>query len=512
VAGRPRPGALGWLAGSLAPLVALLVLGFLASYRLDRYPDLWYDEGVNLQAARNLVMTGRYGLVYDDRLQLFDPQLTTGPTVIGPVAAAFALFGVGLTQARAVIALYTLLAGAGLCWVGSQVAGRAAGALAVLALAAVGDYVGVAETRSVVGEVPALAYLLLGTGLLASGLGARRAGSGRTPGMGSRWRLAAAGGVIGLAVLTKAQLAMVIPGLLLALWRVGRRQPRGLAWDGAVLVLALAAPMLCWQLLQLVVLGPRGYLDNLAAIQAVARVSSETPPLRKAGAGLADVAAAPSAWLGLLALAYLWLRVWRADPRLARPAALVLPVFATLSWAWFVCFSMGWSRLAVPAIMAGCLCVGLLLRDGLGRAWRLGLPVAARSALVLGLLSPLGLGLARNGLTLGRADGGAAFDLAALVNQRVEPGATIETNEWELDLLVQRPAHHPPVAVKVDAVAAVELDQPASLAGGYEAAPNATYLIDGRFSKLDRIYSHELGLGRFTRIASLGDYDLYQRI
>src|SRR3982074_1376355 len=86
-------------------LGVLVVL--LATWHLTSFPAAWYDEGINLQAARNLAQSGQYGLVYEDHApRPFDLQLTTGPTVIGPVAAVFGMFGVGLRQGRVVMLVY----------------------------------------------------------------------------------------------------------------------------------------------------------------------------------------------------------------------------------------------------------------------------------------------------------------------------------------------------------------------------------------------------------------------
>ncbi len=68
------------------------------------------------------------------------------------------------------------------------------------------------------------------------------------------------------------------------------------------------------------------------------------------------------------------------------------------------------------------------------------------------------------------------------------------------------------MAVVVNAVGSVELDLPPTLVQSYEAPDSASYLIDGRFSKIDGIYRHVLAEGQFAHVATLGDYDLYQRV
>ncbi len=495
----------------LAALAAFAVLAALGLYHLDRYPAPWYDEGVNLQAARNLAAGDGYGLTYGGNFELFDPQLTTGPTVIGPVALVFRLSAAaGVDEARLVIAGYTLLAGLGLFWLACQIAGWWAATLAVASLAAVGDYVGVAEGRAVVGEVPALAFLFLGAAALVAAAGRRR----RLP------LTVLSGALLGLAILTKAQLATVVAAMV-GLWvlpRLIRRahdarlEGRWPASELLVLLGVLVLPLIAWQLTQLLTLGTRGYVDNLLEIQAVAHVSSEAPPFLKVGSSLAAIRETRSAWAGLLALGYVWVRAVLGDARFRQPQVLLVPAFTTLAWLWFGVFSMGWLRLEVPAVLSASLGLGILLCDVAARLASTRLSPALRPLAAGLVVLPLAWYGSRNLLLLDQADDAVAYDLAALVDQRVSPNATIETDEWELDVLMQPPAHHPPVAVVVNAVGSVELHQPPTLVQSYEAPGSASYLIDGRFSKIDGIYRHVLEEGEFAHVATLGDYDLYQRV
>src|SRR6476659_9341044 len=81
---------------------------FLAFYHLRDYPTPWFDEGSHLHVPKSLVLFGVYSDYSSDGFRAFGPTLGVGPTVMLPVAAAFKLFGIGLLQARMVIALYLL--------------------------------------------------------------------------------------------------------------------------------------------------------------------------------------------------------------------------------------------------------------------------------------------------------------------------------------------------------------------------------------------------------------------
>lgn len=479
------------------PLLPLVLVSVLATQRLERYPDPWYDEGINLQAARNLAQTGRYGLAYGDGIQVFDAQLTTGPTVIVPAALVFAAFGSGLAQGRAVMAVYTLVAALGLFWVGSQVYGPEVGALAVLVLAGTSDFLGPLETRSVIGEMAALAFLWWGAGVLVWSQATSR----------PHW-LVVAGVLFGLATVTKAQFGLVLPALPL-LWLLTRRSSSGLSWRMTLLlIVAAATPVLFWQAIQVVTLGVGGFLANAREAQGLARVSSMGPPLRQTGAALRLLLTSPSALIGVAALVSSWTRLRRVGA--LWPAALLLPAFTSLWLAWYLTVSMGWLRQAIPLVATCSLLVAVGVRDLLSFLYGRVATRWAATLVTLTLLAPFVLGVVRNGAALASANDTAA-SVAAMVEQDVPRGATIETYEWELDSLANRPTHHPPANVVADAVGSVELGEQPRLVEGYEPPPTLSFLIDGRFSKLDGIYRHELMAGEFRRITSAGAYDLYER-
>jgi 4-amino-4-deoxy-L-arabinose transferase-like glycosyltransferase len=478
----------------LAAGVVLLV-GVLASWNLAVAPPTWYDEGVNLQGARNLANSGQYGLVYDDGLRPFDLQLTTGPTVLAPVAATFRVFGVGLEQGRLVMVAYTLLAALGLYTVGRVLYGPTVGLLAVLVLCAT-NQAGPADTRAVVGEVAALAYLFWGVCLFAVA---------RVTGRVSLHILA--GGLFGLAVLTKGQFGLLMPGLA-GVWLITRRQPGGFPVQHLFVVLvALLTPVVGWQVYQLVVLQPEGFIAHLRDQSAAVAVSTNAPLLSKTLSGVRYLLSSHMAILGLVALVYIWHgavgRGWRREPA----EKLVLPAFATAWLAWYLGMSMAWARYAIPLVTTCCLFVAVLIRDlgagfrssqrpggGFGRLRLLADPLG--TALLLVLAVPIVSGIALQMIALARPPEPSAQLMAALVTRDVAPEASTESLEWELDVLTRHAFHHPPPFVP-----AVPYDVPA----------DTTYLVDGPMSKWTGLYRRELEKAEYRRIASAGVYDLYRR-
>ena len=77
---------------------------------LDQNPYLSVDEGWLLQVPRNLLALGLYGGVTLDGPVPFASELTTGPAVLLPATAAFALLGDGVATGRLISVLYSALA------------------------------------------------------------------------------------------------------------------------------------------------------------------------------------------------------------------------------------------------------------------------------------------------------------------------------------------------------------------------------------------------------------------
>lgn len=223
-----------------AVLVAAAAAVVVPGFRMA----LGYDEAYNLQVVTNLLHGHGYatnGALSGGHTQPFDYRITTGPTLMLPIAAAAALLGEHVSVYRLVptVAFGALLA----CWwvAGRRLTGRhwnmiggAAAVLGILSLNTVSLwYDERSGPGSVIGETTATLFVLLAV-LLA-----------RRPG----W----AGLCLGLAVMTKVLALLTVPGVALAVViAAGRaRAVRAVAGLGAV----AALPVLAWQAVRIVVLG-----------------------------------------------------------------------------------------------------------------------------------------------------------------------------------------------------------------------------------------------------------------
>jgi 4-amino-4-deoxy-L-arabinose transferase-like glycosyltransferase len=461
-----------------ATQIGLMVLVIsLASWHLTSRPAPWYDEGVNMQAARNLARSGRYGLMYaNEEPRLFDLQLTTGPTLIGPVALMFGAFGPGLRQARLVMLAYTLLSALGLYRLAATLYGARVAAVAVLILCAA-EGAGPASTRAVVGEIAALAYLFWGALLFVR---ARR---------GGRWADDVAAGLLfGLAVLTKGQFGLLIPALI-GVWLLTRRRASGFVGQRLTTVLtALVTLIALWQLVQLVSLGLPAYLEHQQEQRAALSVSANAPFLSQTLNTAHYLLSSQTALVGLMGLLYVLVAVGR---RGAPAERLLLPWFAALWFVWYVGFSVGYERYAIPLIAVCTLFAAVLARDVLnavGPWWR--------SLAGLGLGATLVWGIASQYLVLAQRSDSSAVQMGALMMREVESRASTESLEWELDALTDRAFHHPPPFVP---------------AIPYAVPTSTRYLIDGPASKATELYVPELEQHVYEHVAGVGPYDLYRR-
>jgi hypothetical protein len=509
---RSTSGRSPWSALTL-PLAALLVLG-LATYHLTSYPTTWFDEGLNLAAARTLAATGRYGLASADGFHPFDILLTTGPTVIVPIAVAFRWFGVGLAQARLVMVGYLLLAALGLYSVARQLYGQTVGAVTLLVLASVTTAGVFANGRDALGDVPALAFLYCG-GAVATGA-AQSAPSARRIGL-----LLGGGVLVGLAALTKPQLIVAVPWLAGLGWL--RRSPSAGSrlHETAALLGGAALPLAGWYGYQLAVLGGPGFLSYLHQASVAASVTSYVAPFHRSLAAANFLVTSGFVAWGLVGLLYCWVLTigddWRSHPE--RSFALV---FATFWLGWYLVVSIAWPRYAVPLAVTASIFEAKLFADLLRangpmverlfqRKTRATGPDLLGAALVLGIALTVASGIVTNAETIARSHDASPQQFAATIQRQVASGAVVESAEWELDFQTDLTFHHPPAAVVDDGVRVLFLNTRSTAMQPYAIPQDAAYLVDGPFSKGVGLYRQVLASGEFQRVATVGPYDLFRR-
>lgn len=285
----PRLGqvdALTILLVTVAFLLATVAL-WIVMFGLLETP-ISYDEGYNLQVPRHLAEHGAYatdGSLWGTEPKFFDSFISTGPTVLMPVAVAFLLFGIHLWVARLVmVGFFLLLLMAAWCFC-ARAGGPRWGILGVAAVLVINGHSDwplsdLLSPVTVLGEIPAGALTLWACLMLPRRIG---------------W----SGLLFGLAILAKLQMAIALPALLLGAFL--SRSQAGLGrrcLDGLKHSCCIAVPVLMFQTYELVSLGVRGYEQHLREFLYFFVVHS--------GAGMNDRAAPDGVAHHLLALSHAW--------------------------------------------------------------------------------------------------------------------------------------------------------------------------------------------------------------
>src|SRR3569832_2337265 len=102
-----QPGWLYRLRATHIIFIAAFAIALMAStYRLAEAPGIWYDEGYYAQMAMNLAERGQEVLQIAPNTFISSATQTAGFPLVAPVALSYRLFGAGVLQGRAVMAVF----------------------------------------------------------------------------------------------------------------------------------------------------------------------------------------------------------------------------------------------------------------------------------------------------------------------------------------------------------------------------------------------------------------------
>ncbi len=493
---------------------AVLVVAGLAFFNLTQYPLPWYDEGSHLHVPKTLVRFGQYADYSSEGFRYYGPTIGVGPTVMLPIAAAFKLFGVGLFQARAVIALYLIGAVVALFWLARGLGGERLAWVAAALLLGTRGVALLEYGRQVLGEVPGLFFVVAG---LALWLGAwEKAGWGR---------LVAVGALLGLGAVTKSQYFLVLAPALAAAWVLNlvyyRSVPQRVFIVPGVM---LGASFALWQVVVIVFLGPGAVAENLTLY-------------REATASAATVFSPDLMERSLRELLSLKVYLGWLVPVLGYGVALALPrtrdaqrwglltVIIGVNLVWYVVASVSWIRYAFLGLALSSLFVARFFADltqgytfDLGGLWRTLRAGAAdwpgralRATLLAWLAAMLLAPLAQSARPVLLPPFNAPQAMADYLNANVPAEALIETWEPELGFLTDHNYHFPPQVLLYRSVSYIWAGGPPP-SDGYTFVQDAQpdYVLAGQFSKYVDFYP-ETWLADYTLVTEIGPYSLYAR-
>ncbi|MER3513004.1 MAG: glycosyl transferase [Chloroflexota bacterium] len=477
-------------------VVAVLTLSLV---NLPYWRRTWFDEGSHLLVPKTLVQFGRYAYISSEGFRTYGPTLSVGPTVMLPIALVFKLFGIGLIQARLVMVAYLLLTFVLAYRLTRHLYGSTVALMAgFLLLTSRGEY-----GRQVLGEVPALFFWLAGVLLWFR------------PEM--KLRRIASGIFFGLAMITKNQIALVIPPTLVVVWGLNALYYRRLRHADFALPLMIALGIYgTWMAILLIFLGDGNLSQNLALLrQASGGALFVFMPQRiqdslKFLLGL-DV------FYGLLTPAFIYAvgLSLRRDLEGLKNALLV--VFVGLVLGWYAFGSIGWERYAFPGLAVASLFVAKLFydliqaarfmefRDSFSRAFA---PLAVALVVLFVLIIGRLLAYYTRAIFFQPDDG--PQQMAVYLNTHIRQTALIETWSPELGFLTDHRYHYPPPVILDKVVRAAWLGEPYPPETYDFRAYQPDYLILDH-TEMRLIYPTEFVEPGYRLVVSLGGYDLYER-
>jgi 4-amino-4-deoxy-L-arabinose transferase-like glycosyltransferase len=485
------------------------LLSFLVFYSQPFYPTVWFDEGMVMQGAMNLLNHGQYAMNSVDGFRVLDqPLIANGPGVILPIYLAFSIWGIGFLQARLVIAVYFIFSLVLFIAISRTLYGKTTAWISVFLLLALPEEGFIFYGRQILGNMPAFAYFLAGCFFFVKLIDQKKI------------RYAIFTGLFwGIAMTTKGQYMILLPVFALAAVADHFYYKR-MGWKSIVAIASMI--FLClsiWQAVQYRLVGAENYQNHLDAIASSARVTILAfEPQRIPG----------SAWYlirsGFPVIILPCLLVALHDSR--RKDALgifsfFLGIFV-LSWLfWYLFASVGWKRYAFEMFSVASLMSGVFIQRVIAYLQNKSSQILqsprslsfTRTAAYLFLIAALiwsAAGFINQVKPLLTYRDLTVYQFAGYLMENIPDGAVVESWEWEIDPLTPDLTYHHPANSWVD-VKTAEIQFGAPLLVSYELPETSPdYLIDGLFSKMTDIYTPLIQNHCCRLLISFGNYDLYK--
>lgn len=486
-------------------LLTLVLTGLLGIWRLDHYPRTWFDEGSYLEVSRNIASDGDYFSRGPDGTRDFAPVIAVGPTVLLPAAVAQDWLGSSLWSGRFVAVIYLMTASAAIYVLSRRLFGSRAAVATMVILFAMPALDWLGTGRQLLGEVPAVLFLIVGASL------AFRARSMRAA--------ALAGGVLGLALVTKGQYLVVLPLTILLVcgFDYFGSRARPVRWYAA-LGGAAALTYALWGVVLLNLIGEGSIVENYRILRDTSGGSILVFDIDRMRAALTMILGPRSLFLVVPSVVFgLYLIIREAAPG-RRLVLTALTTFQVCWLAWFAMASIAWPRYAFPALVVSAIYAGAMatgLFDSVVSWWPIrgtrrssrqiaaGISIALIGTLVLvgaaGQISPVFL-----------ADEQEPQEFAAMLDRVVPPREVVDGWEPEINFLIEREMQYPPNGSLDRVVRSAWLgsSDDVDLSGSL----STDYLVVGHFGHWVGVYDVAIDSGEYRLLLSHEGFDLYQRI
>lgn len=495
----------------------LLVVIFLAFTNITRFPKPWFDEGSHLHVPKTIVNHGVYADISSEGFRYYGPTIGVGPTVMLPIAAVFKTFGIGLLQARAVVAVYMLLAIFVFCRLALGLSNSIWLTIAACALLLSSRSVlFLTYGRQVLGEVPGLFFLLAGIDLW---FGKWENNSWK--------RLAVVGLLLGLAMITKYQYLLFLMPMIGIMWFVNLIYYKTTShWNFIIPGITAGASFAIWQAITILSLGPATAMENFAMLRASAEGAAFTFNLAHIGQNFGELTTR-SVFMGALIPAIVYGFIVSIPRNSEAQKWGVLYLLVVLNLSWYVVASIGWIRYAFLGLVLSTIFIAKLIYDSTS-GFKLILEGsrgihalrsifdrdhAYRWALVAWLVIIVLVPMAKNVYEIISPGPDAAKELSQYLNENIPQDAIIETWEPEMGFFTDHNYHYPPNALLALAVNQIYAGgKPVQGSYSFVQTEKPEYLLVGEFSKWVDLYPLDQLSDQYELILSIYDYDLYKRI
>jgi len=495
--------------------LSLFVLGAiflcLLFSRLESSPAVLWDEGWTASVARNWVEFGNYGRLSLGKATL--PGLEASFPVTGALALAFKFIGIGLFQARLVIAIYLVAAVALLFYLACRFYGRrvAVGAVFVLLIMPGNEYMHpLFMGRRIFAEVPALFFLLAGyTCLLWAG---------------ERNLLFILCSIIfwSLAIITKTQvfpfwlIAVGVPLAVLIFYHQWR-----LAGIFATVISGSVTLGYAWLLLISHLLVPaRAPLSGLYLT-----IGLVLDPFRRFITILTILQVGLPTLLGLI-WAFRGQRVGKQFESITSAVMLSYFLLAGSWFGWWALASPGWTRYLFPAAFLSSIYVSAMFHEWINgvrihgsiRNMATNLMGKQTGWYYLRVLAMFFLIIWSSIHTVAAVNDGLfqntnapLFHTVEYLNTRTPSNAVIETYESELFFFLNRRYHYPPDQLHVELIRREDLSEVRAI--NYDPlSVDPDYLVVGLWCRYYKCYDSVLNDKTFKLVKIFGPYEIFQRI
>jgi len=497
-------------------ILGLLAVYFFIFHNLTSFPAPWFDEGSHLHVPKTLVNHGVYADISSEGFRYYGPTIGVGPTVMLPVAVMFKIFGVGLLQARIVMALYLLVAIYMFYRLSKELTNQVV-ALVASALLISSRVVFLLEYgRQLLGEVPGLFFILLGFFLWLK----KWEDAGRK-------QLMVVGVLFGLAMITKYQYLLFIMPMLGLSWLLNMFYYKLTSHDHFIVPAVIAGLLFAtWQGITVRYLGPATMLENLELLRASAEGAAFTIDPSRIASTLADLKSRSSYLVALFpSLVYGFLISIPRNRESQKWSSLFILV--ALNFTWYVIASIGWIRYAFLGFVFSSLFIARFFYDitngfELKMNWKTlsgfwqsihDRKIALQLVLMLWLTSIVLLPLAKTVTEIAFTGPNSAQEMSKYISENVPMSSLVETWEPEMGFLTDHIYHYPPHSLLAVAIEQTYSEgEPVQNFYDFVQTDTPDYLLIGAFAKRTDIYPLEELLGEYELVATFGDYDLYQRI